>query len=434
MVPFMLLNTRGHGEVRLCCTISGLNKGIPKNATLADTIDYNTYSSLDKFNLKRDAVVDFWNSKFMQDFRLRMLKGEYIENCKDCFRLEDKGLTSKRLSRNKVFFKSLKKEGVFEKCQTSDGYLDTMPRWWEVRLSTKCNVSCYMCSPVLSSKIYNEFMSNRIKIAKSDATRAEALVKFYGKDSAFLSESDFFKQQFFENINSITHFEMRGGEVLFDKKSVEFLNKVSLHPRAREMHFDLSTNGTILTETIIASLNRFKSGKIRFSIDGYGEENEYMRYPTKWPIVVKNLIKSKALKKDLIKLIQVTINVFQVYTVHKLLWHIDSFIKEQETNFFFSFSLVRDTPHLVHELVPLALRKKSADRVRDFLDKSYICNAHQQKDIHRQIVQGLVQTILSNTSPSDNAKELFFDKIPPLDEIRGQNYLKVFPHLKVLQD
>ena len=430
----MLLNTRGHGEVRICCTISGLNKGIPKNATLLDTVDFKTYSSLDKFNLKKDTVADFWNSRFMRDFRLRMLKGEYIKNCKDCFRLEDKGLTSKRLTRNKVFFENMKKEGVFEKCQTSKGYLNAMPRWWEVRLSTKCNVSCYMCSPVLSSKIYREFMDNRDRIEKDDASRAEALVKFYEKKNPFLSESDFFKQQFFKNINFITHFEMRGGEVLFDKKSVEFLTKVSLHPRAQDMHFDLSTNGTILTESIIASLNRFKSGKIRFSIDGYGRENEYMRYPTKWSVVENTLIKSKALKEDLIKLIQVTVNVFQVYTIHKLLWYVDSFIKEQKSNFSFSFSLVRDTPHLVHELVPLQLRQESADKVKNFLNESYMCNIHQQKRAHRKIIQGLIQTILSETSPSNDAKELFFNKIPPLDKIRGQNYLEVFPHLNVLKD
>ncbi|MCY4513111.1 MAG: hypothetical protein OXB86_05430 [Bdellovibrionales bacterium] len=221
---------------------------------------------------------------------------------------------------------------------------------------------------------------------------------------------------------------------MFDKNSVEFLTEVSLHSQARNMYFDLSTNGTILTKSIIASLNRFKSGKIRFSIDGYGEENEYMRYPTKWSVVVNNLTKSKALKKSLIKLIQITMNVFQVYTVHKLLWYIDTLVKEQQDNFFFSFSLVRTTPHLVHELVPLRLREESADKVKHFLDKSYMCNFHEKKEINRRIIKGLVEAILSDTKPNDKAKELFFDTVPPLDKIRGQNYLEVFPHLKVLQE
>ena len=95
-IPFALLNTRGFGETRVCCTISGLHHGIPKNATLSDITDNKTYMSMEKFDLRKDSVSDFWNSKFMRDFRLKMLAGDYIDNCRDCFRMEDNGLTSKK--------------------------------------------------------------------------------------------------------------------------------------------------------------------------------------------------------------------------------------------------------------------------------------------------------------------------------------------------
>ena len=434
VVPFMSLNTRGHGEAQVCCTISGLTKGIPKNAGLADIDDASIYAKLDKFNLKKDSVADFWNSKFMRDFRIKMLKGERIKQCKDCWRLEDSGLSSKRLSRNKVFLEDLKREGIFEKCRADHGYLQTMPRWWEVRLSTKCNLSCYMCCPMLSSKIYNEFLTNKNEIGKENRAAAKMNTDSYQAKEPFLSESAFFKQQFFRNIDSVTHLEMRGGEALFDKQSVEFLIQVASHPRSKHIHFDLSTNGTILTESIISALNRFKSGKIRFSIDAYGKENEYIRYHTKWPVVVKTLLKSKKLKKELLKLIQVTLTVFQICTIHKLLWYIDSLIKAQKDNFFFSFSLVRGTPHLVHELIPLEMRRKSADKVRRFFNHSYMCNKHEHKIAHRKAVQGLIRAILSETVSSPYSKRLFFARVPPLDKIRRQNYLKVFPHLQVLQD
>ena len=31
------------------------------------------------------------------------------------------------------------------------------PRWWEIRLFTKCNLSCIMCTPGLSSMMYKEY-------------------------------------------------------------------------------------------------------------------------------------------------------------------------------------------------------------------------------------------------------------------------------------
>ena len=433
VLPFALLNTRGFGEARVCCTILGLNHGIPKNATLPDIADKNTYLSQEKFDLRTDSVSDLWNSKFMKDFRLRMLAGEYIDNCKDCFRMEDNGLTSKRVTKNKMFLEQLKREGLFEKCKTSNGYLDTMPFWWEVRLSTKCNVSCYMCSPRLSSKIYEDFIKNKDKIDYDDWYSAKKFDNIYkeGRKEAFLSNSAYFKQQFFKNIDSITHLEMRGGEVLFDKESVEFLEKVSLHPRAKHISFDLSTNGTIFTNTIVEIFNRFKRCTIRFSIDGFDIENEYIRYPTKWPVVVKTLTKSKKLKNSL-KLIQVTLGVFQICTIHKLLWYIDSLVKKQKNDFYFSFTLVRGMTHLAHELVPLKLREKSAEKTRHFLENSYMCNKHRDKRLHQKAVLGLIRTILSEDKPKNNAKDLFFKKIPLLDKTRNQNYLEIFPHLKIL--
>lgn len=434
VVPFILVNTRGHGEARVCCTISDLNRGIPKNATLPETADQEAYLNSEKFDLKKDKISELWNSKFMRDFRKRMLSGEYINNCRDCFRLEDNGLTSKRLTKNKIFLEQLKKERILEKCEASAGYMEQMPRWWEIRISTKCNLSCYMCSPRLSSKIYREFIKNKNNISRGDWKSVKSFTKLYQRENPFLGNSAFFKEQFFKNINSVTHLEMRGGEVLFDKDSVSFLEKISHHPRSKHIHFDISTNATIFTPTIIAIFNRFKKGTIRFSIDGFGKENEYMRYPTKWPIIVDTLTKSDSLEKKFTKLIQVTLNVFQVCTIHKLLWFIDSFISKNNGVFLLSFSLVRGTPHLSHELVPLELRRESANHVKNFLNTSDMCNLSKDKKWHRKAVLGLIQTILSENKPAKDAKKLFFEKIPPLDKIRNQNYLEIFPHLKILQE
>ena len=76
VVPFVQLNTRGKGDVRVCCSIEGLNYGIPKNLTIDDvnkTHEDNTYSpNIDThFNLGHDSIDELWNSKFMKDFRMK---------------------------------------------------------------------------------------------------------------------------------------------------------------------------------------------------------------------------------------------------------------------------------------------------------------------------------------------------------------------------
>ena len=65
IVPFVQLNTRGKGDARVCCSIEGIDYGIPKNMTL-DEISSDTYSSdTDVYNLSKDKIEDLWNGPFM---------------------------------------------------------------------------------------------------------------------------------------------------------------------------------------------------------------------------------------------------------------------------------------------------------------------------------------------------------------------------------
>ena len=149
IVPFVQLNTRGKGDARVCCSIEGIDFGIPKEMTLDEITDENYSSNTDVYNLSKDKIEDLWNGKFMRDFRMKMLNGERISNCDFCFRMENSGFGSKRTGKNKRFYERVKP--LLKKYYDANGYVDVMPQWWEVRLSTKCNLSCVMCSPNLSS-------------------------------------------------------------------------------------------------------------------------------------------------------------------------------------------------------------------------------------------------------------------------------------------
>ena len=81
VVPFVQLNTRGKGNARVCCSIGGLDYGIPKDYTV-DQLNPENYNSKTKvYNLGTDKIEDMWNSKFMKDFRMKMLNNEHIPNC-----------------------------------------------------------------------------------------------------------------------------------------------------------------------------------------------------------------------------------------------------------------------------------------------------------------------------------------------------------------
>ena len=94
-------NTRGKGDARVCCSITGIERGIPKDLLLDELNDDNYTAETPVYNLQNDSIADLWNSKFMKDFRMKMLRGEHIPACEFCHRMEASGLTSKRIGKIK---------------------------------------------------------------------------------------------------------------------------------------------------------------------------------------------------------------------------------------------------------------------------------------------------------------------------------------------
>ena len=201
VVPFVQLNTRGKGDARVCCSIDGLNYGIPKKLTL-DEVNPNTYNGKDTevYNLQHDDISDLWNSDFMKDFRQKMLAGEYIPNCEFCYRMENSGLSSKRLGKNKIFLE--RTLPFLQDYADANGHVDKMPQWWEIRLSTKCNLSCIMCAPSLSTMMYKEYAKWRKDGTGSQYTNgALAIAEDSGEE--FLSKSEFFRDQVTSNLQHV---------------------------------------------------------------------------------------------------------------------------------------------------------------------------------------------------------------------------------------
>ncbi|MCB0384349.1 MAG: hypothetical protein KDD43_03075, partial [Bdellovibrionales bacterium] len=56
VVPFVQLNTRGQGNLRVCCSISGIPHGIPKNGTIIDVNAGRTGGPGDTFDLRKDSI------------------------------------------------------------------------------------------------------------------------------------------------------------------------------------------------------------------------------------------------------------------------------------------------------------------------------------------------------------------------------------------
>ena len=60
-VPFVQLNTRGKGNARVCCSIGGLDYGIPKELTIDQLSPDNYNAKTDVYNLGTDKIEALWS-------------------------------------------------------------------------------------------------------------------------------------------------------------------------------------------------------------------------------------------------------------------------------------------------------------------------------------------------------------------------------------
>ena len=432
VVPFVQLNTRGKGDARVCCSIDGLNYGIPKHLTL-DEINPETYNGKDTevFNLQNDDISDLWNSDFMRDFRRKMLAGEYIPNCEFCYRMENSGLSSKRLGKNKIFLE--RTLPFLQDYANANGHVDKMPQWWEIRLSTKCNLSCIMCAPSLSTMMYKEYAKWRKDGTGSKYTNgALAIAEDSGEE--FLSKSEFFRDQVTSNLQHVLYMEFRGGEVFADKESIDFIEAVSHTEYAAGITLDISTNATLINQRVVDILNRFKGGKLRLSIDAYKEADEWIRYPTDWNAVIKSMEIMHGLHKGWKFLTQTTVQFLNCLTLDELIVFFNDYImQQQDERFFLGFTSVRGKDWLRHEMVPNSIREPAVQRIRELKQTLPIfkTNWKNSKQLNRAIDQLI--SVLSDTEYTEEAKlELapkardFFET---LTRVRKKDYFEKFPHI-----
>jgi len=430
VVPFVQLNTRGKGDARVCCSITGIERGIPKDLVLDELNDETYTSNTPVYNLQNDAIADLWNSKFMKDFRMKMLRGEHIPACEFCHRMEASGLTSKRIGKNKRFKEKTLPllQGYYER----NGHVDIMPQWWEIRLSTKCNLSCIMCTPGLSSMMYKEY-SKWEKQGKIIPMMQGALDIAKESGEEYLSSSDYFKEQIMDNLEHCLFMEFRGGEVFADKPSIKFIDSIGNTEHAKNIQLDISTNATLITPEVVEVLNKFGGGTLRFSIDSFEKEDEYIRYHTEWNSVLTSMKHSRNLHPGWRFLTQTTVQYLNCLSMDKLIEFFNDFIQEDESQrFYLGFTTVRGKDFLRHEMVTNDDRNIQIDKLKKLKTELYIFNKHNKREHYNTAIDMLISTLsmpeYTDEGLDDRARQ-YFDK---LSELRKVDYYAQFPQLKRL--
>lgn len=375
--PFVNVTTRIGGENNVCCNIM------------------ETAS-----NIKHQTPAEFFNSKYVSQFREKLLAGEKLDACRLCHFQEENSNSSHRMKYNEYYMINNGEDTEYYKKRLKRLRLleSTGPLYAEIHISNLCNLKCLTCNERDSSQFHAE--NKMLGISQEpdkDYTKfvvhsEKALVPLLKKQLLFL--------------------DIRGGETLMVPEIKKILENLS-DDTAKNITLKIQTNGTILPdEAWLKIFNKFKNTKINLSIDAYGEDNHYVRYPSNWNKILETI---DFLKQNKIKfIINTVVSNLNILVLDKLLRWI------QENNYMNYFYILKNPPHFMPGNLPKSLLDLAKEKLQN-VNKNFM-----NKDCNKMLADLLSLQSIGN----DVLWQRFCDEISMRDKHRKNTITKVIPTIK----
>jgi hypothetical protein len=256
------------GRFRLCCQ------------TLGEESAVNVDAHGTPYTISGDSeIAEAWNSPFMKNLRVAMRFGKPAAICKRCVADEALGIRSYRQAANS----QLRSLAVRALAQTKpDGWAPPRQiRSFDIRLGNLCNLRCRFCSPASTLGLIDDYA------ALNGLGAADPAVQRYRK---MTWPSDPAVWQRLENyIPRMKRLHFAGGEPLLSRKMFDFLERIVESGCASHTTLSYVTNLTVLPQRALDLWPHFRRVSLNVSLDGRGEVNSLLRYPSDWAALDRNL-------------------------------------------------------------------------------------------------------------------------------------------------
>lgn len=351
-------------------------------------------ASVKLLKLGTDPLRDVFNSDYFRQVRRQMLEGKEPAACSGCYKQESLGIESKRLAEARLHDLT---EDKARKVTDADGRIDPHLSFVELRLGNNCNLKCRTCNPASSTKWRSDYDALNGKL--------DFIRSYEGVDGFDWPESQKFWDELDELTPNLSHLYINGGEPMLYKKHWSYLNKLVADGRASKISIVYSSNITVIPDELFEIWKHFKEVEVKASVDDLRERNRYIRYPTDWAAIERNLTK---LRGNGVKvLILQTVSAMNAY-------YLDDFQEwANGLGIHVAHNYVFDPAYLSFGALPIKARQAIYWKVKPGIGPE---KAH----------------VLGSLFGDKDAPELwsrFQEYTQALDKIRNESFNKTFPEL-----
>jgi MoaA/NifB/PqqE/SkfB family radical SAM enzyme len=361
----------------------------------ANVVSKNTGEA---YTCRDNFIEDAWNSESIRDIRRKMINAESIPGCAVCYQQEDDNKMSNRQHSLREWSQRLGTEElrqIIESAGEAEGFVETSPVYLDLRLGNLCNLKCRMCNPWNSSQIVKEHTD----LVNRRSDYADVWQKTFGKFPEKVMEDqpwfdhDILWDQVISLIPTLKKVYMTGGEPTLIKNNYKFMEECIRQGR-RDITLFFNTNCTNINPKFFELISQFDAVNINVSIDGVGAVTEYIRAPSKWSQVSKNVEKFAQMSNVHLG-ITPTIQVYNTFDVVNILSWVDELREKYSKDIFIDFLINHHPVHLSALILPDDLRKEAVELIEDYREANPIQN-EMTKNSLRGIVGFLKNPRLEN--------------------------------------
>lgn len=361
---------------------------------------------------EKNGILKHWNSQYMQQIRKSMVEGKRHTDCSACWRVEDLG--------DKSFRHMAMEEGIFLSEQDAS---DCLPlpvfKLVDLRFGNACNLACRMCIPYNSRKLLEEYS----ELEGPDSQNIFRKMDWY--------ENDDFWEELLSYIDHTKRIHLAGGEPLLIKHCWKFLRRLVEQGKSKDMILSYNTNLSVIPDEARELWPEFKGVYAIVSMDGVGKVNEFIRWPSKWEDLDRNLrdIDSNFAKYNIkISQIHVTSQVYNIMRTEEICDYVAGFRNISRIP---RFDLLWNPKQFNVQVLPSSYREEAASRMEAYIEK--IKRGHNNLELHemKELSRNIQSLISQLRSPGRSEDFHLFKRHTDIyDRHRNQRTFDYLPELE----
>ena len=201
-----------------------------------------------------------------------------------------------------------------------------------------------------------------IRLLRQTANRKGVALSRFRSGAQWFQRTDFLVEELLRHSDRLAKLKLIGGEPMLIGEVHLLMRHLVQSGVAERITLMCVTNATVYDDEWFHLASRFKSVTLVFSVDGFGQLNDYIRFPSKWSDIDDNIRRFLRLPNAHPR-INMTVQAYNMLGIADLIAYCASL------NLGFGYHVLEYPPYLGVATLPAAIRQLAADRLREFARK-----------------------------------------------------------------